>query len=247
MMCLFNKLMNKIAYLTIDDAPSKKMDEKLRFLLKKKIPAIWFCNGINLEKNPLPAINAIKNGYVIGNHGFDHYHFSKLSLDECYTQIMKADQVLKKIYDAAGVIDYPKIFRFPYGDREGSKEKWKAIQDFLRKLGYSRPSFTEIKYNYFHEELKQDVDWMWTYDTCDWSVYAEEPVFGINSLERVFERMEENVPEEGRGLNSDSVDIILVHDHEASHDLFPKIINKMIAKGIQLTNPNEFGRFSWIM
>ena len=35
--------MRKIAYLTIDDGPSKDMKMKVDYLVSKGIPAIWFC------------------------------------------------------------------------------------------------------------------------------------------------------------------------------------------------------------
>ena len=58
----------KIAYLIIDDGPSKDMKKKVDFLVSKKIPAIWFCRGDYLEKRPEAAVYAIKKGHIIGNH-----------------------------------------------------------------------------------------------------------------------------------------------------------------------------------
>ncbi|MBN1888244.1 MAG: polysaccharide deacetylase family protein [Thermoflexales bacterium] len=53
---------NKIAYLTIDDAPSPMMREKVDYLVRKKIPAVWFCIGEFLDRRPELALYAIQNG-----------------------------------------------------------------------------------------------------------------------------------------------------------------------------------------
>ena len=63
-------------------------------------------------------------------------------------------------------------------------------------------------------------------------------MFGIDSLEAVFARMDEVVPEGGRGLNtSGSAEIILAHDHERTTELFPAIIERLLEKGMQFRLP----------
>lgn len=237
----------KKVYLTIDDAPSEKMNEKLDFLINSGIPAIWFCTGSNLEKRSEIAIKAIENGFIIGNHSFDHPHFPELSLESCINQISKTDLIIKEIYHRAGIKSYPKYFRFPYGEKKGPKEKTDAIQRYLKNNGYQRPLFEKIDYKYFHKELDDDVDWLWTFDTLDWSINADNPIHGIDCVEKVFGRMDENLPEEGRGLQSDSHEIILIHDHLESSDIFPQIINQFHNKKIQFVYPEEINQYSWTM
>ena len=65
----------KIAYLTIDDAPSKDFIRKLDFLSSKNIPAILFCEGRFLEERFDDGVCAIRKGYIVGNHGYDHKYF----------------------------------------------------------------------------------------------------------------------------------------------------------------------------
>ena len=50
----------KIAYLTIDDAPSNDFKRKVDYLLSKSIPAIFFCRGNLMEKRPEVVTYAIK-------------------------------------------------------------------------------------------------------------------------------------------------------------------------------------------
>ncbi|MDP8323197.1 MAG: polysaccharide deacetylase family protein [Candidatus Stygibacter australis] len=52
----------KIAYLTIDDAPSNNFDLILKYLSENKIPAIFFCEERKILKRPEEVIKAIKTG-----------------------------------------------------------------------------------------------------------------------------------------------------------------------------------------
>jgi peptidoglycan/xylan/chitin deacetylase (PgdA/CDA1 family) len=56
-------LKKKIAYLTIDDAPSNNFDLILKYLSENKIPAIFFCEGRKIVKKPENIIKAIKAGF----------------------------------------------------------------------------------------------------------------------------------------------------------------------------------------
>jgi peptidoglycan/xylan/chitin deacetylase (PgdA/CDA1 family) len=243
----------KIAYLTIDDAPSEHFEQKIEFLLSKDIPAIFFCPGNALEIRPEAAITAIRRGFVLGNHSYDHSHFSEIPLEACFEQIRKTDELLEAIYRRAQRPFTTKYFRFPYGDKgalagddpwapisEAGLERKQAIQDYLRQLGYTQPSFADITYRYYQEAgLLDDVDWYWTYDVGEWSTYIEPHVYGIETDADVMARMEEISPEEGRGLNTPgSAEIILTHDHAHTTELFFAVINRLLEKGISFQLPS---------
>jgi peptidoglycan/xylan/chitin deacetylase (PgdA/CDA1 family) len=244
----------KKAYLTIDDSPSIHMRQKIDFLLQKGIPAIFFSEGLKIEQRPEPIIYAIQNGFIIGNHSYTHPAFSELTLDKAFKEIQHTDIIIEEIYQQAGVKQPAKYFRFPYGDKggqigddpiaeygeEGAKRK-ETIQQYLRELGYSLPAFPNITTTYFREAgLLDDADWYWTYDTFDWSVNATEPMYGITSLKAVFARMDEDEPEGARGLNRpESEEIVLIHDHDNSTDIFFPIVERLQEKGLQFTLPDE--------
>ena len=143
-------MVSKIAYLTIDDAPSADFGIKLDFLQSKDIPAVFFCPGNAVELYPDVCVEAIQRGFVIGNHAYDHPHFSEISLEACYEQIKITDEIISKLYDRAGVADSPKYFRFPYGDKgaltgddvfapisPAGIERKQLLQCYLRQLGIS--------------------------------------------------------------------------------------------------------------
>jgi peptidoglycan/xylan/chitin deacetylase (PgdA/CDA1 family) len=244
-------MVGKIAYLTIDDCPSEDMKKKVDFLLRNDIPAIWFCRGEFLEKRQEPAVYAIENGFVIGNHSYDHPLFSKISLKECFKQIKVTDELIETTYEKAGIERPAKVFRFPWGDKGGGvdiKKGWffprkenanhiKAIQDLLTKLGYKQPKFKGISYNWYIEAgLPDDVDVYLTFDTMDWAVMNSK--FGISGLEDILRRMDEDIPEEGRGLNfAGSNEIILIHDLSETSHVFEPIIEKLLDKGLKFESP----------
>ena len=189
-------MVRKIAYLTIDDCPSDGMKRKVDFLLRKNIPAIWFCRGEFLEKRQKHIVYAIKNGFVIGNHSYNHPLFSRISLKECFRQIKVTDELIERAYEKAGIERPAKVFRFPWGDKGGgfdikkggfffprkrNADHIEAIQDLLRKLGYKQPKFKGINYNWYNEAgLSNDVDVYLTFDTMDWAIM--NPNFGIGGL-----------------------------------------------------------------
>ncbi|HEY8191255.1 MAG TPA: polysaccharide deacetylase family protein, partial [Alphaproteobacteria bacterium] len=66
------------AYLTIDDSPSAHTGELTVALQKRGVPALLFCRGDRMEKNPDAIVEALECGFVIGNHAYSHTRFSTL-------------------------------------------------------------------------------------------------------------------------------------------------------------------------
>lgn len=218
----------KIAYLTVDDAPSPFMEEKIEFLKEKEIPAIFFCEGRYIKQRTEIVIKAIKNGFVIGNHSYTHPNFSQLSLSEGKQEIKKTDELIEDVYEKADKERPAKIFRFPYGDAGGRLTS--KFQSFLSELDYTKPNFDGITYDWYEEQgLRNRVDWFWTFDCKEYE---------IDGLEAILERIEKDNPEEMQGINcSASNDIILIHDHEESREMFKPVINHMLEKGVNFKSP----------
>ena len=239
--------MKKIAYLTIDDSPSKDMKKKVDVLVSKGIPAIWFSVGRFLKKRSKSAIHAINAGHILANHSYTHPRFSFLPLKKCFEEIQKTDKIIDDIYRKAHVERPAKFFRFPHGDKgdfkhyatsesreiEGKIRK-EEIQGFLKKIGYMQPNFENITYQYYRKARPSgDVDWNLTYDVMEWTVFTKVHLFGINSLEKVLKRMDEDAPGEGRGLNyADSEEVIVIHDHSQTTHMFEPIMEKLLSKGL---------------
>jgi len=224
----------KTAYLTIDDAPTKEFRKKVDFLLKKGIPAIFFCRGDLLEKRGTDVIYAIKNGFIIGNHSYNHQRFSKLGLREGLRQIKKTDRIIDKIYSKSGIRRPARLFRFPYGDKGGPN--YQKIQQFLKGLGYTQPRFENINYSWF-KPLKKDTDIYWTFDIKEWCLKGDyDPK--IRLFEDVLNLMRQKRHQNGGSLLANkSNEIILIHDHEETTKYFFRIIDRLLDMRIKFELP----------
>lgn len=230
----------KYAYLTIDDSPTEDMIERIDFLNSLGINAIWFSNGNKLLEDEKSPLYAIENGHIIGNHSFDHPFFSKISIDNANKQIDKTDQIISKIYKKSSKEFSSKYFRFPYldnGVEPGYQDTdWqdthvKAIQKKLKELGYRQPNFEGIEYEWYKKagfDSCLNVDC--TYDTYDWTI--DSPSEGYHDRETILARLNEDFPNECRGLNSKgSNEIIMMHSW-IPLDLFKSLITNILKKGI---------------
>lgn len=243
----------KKAYLTIDDGPSVARKEKVDILNRYNIQAVWFSEGRFMEVRPDEAIYTIQQGHIIGNHCFSHSNFSEISLEQCKKEIIETDEMIERIYAQAGVKRPVKLFRFPYGNEgvtrgfynldytEEEKQRVEAIQAVLKELGYVLFPFENITYSYFDDFRKSGrVDWLWTYDTMEWCVYQEKPPFGVKTLDDVVEMMDLDLPQRWMGLNyPDSDEIIVIHDHPQTTEMFEPIVAALVAKGIQFARYDD--------
>jgi len=213
----------KRIYLTIDDSPSSNFKEKVDFLHERKIQAIFFCLGKLLKENEENVIYAIKRGFIMGNHSYNHPSFSKISLDEAKNQIKMTDEIINSLYKKAGVKRIFNVFRFPHGDK-GDKNK-EAIQNFLKELNYKQPNFKGISYVYFSEfKLDKDLDVFWNFDFEEYSK---------GDWKSIIKKMNLKNPKLGGSLmNNKSSDIVLIHDHGDTTDLFFRIIEELLNRKI---------------
>ena len=109
----------KIAYLMVDDAPSRDFAGKVRFLRDRSVPAVFFCLGKDIAANEKPLVEAISAGFVIGNHAWSHGKFSDMPLLDCLKEIAIADKAVRDLYAKAGAARPANLFRFPYLDKGG--------------------------------------------------------------------------------------------------------------------------------
>ena len=65
---------------------------------------------LQLEKDPEPVIEAIQQGFIIGNHSYSHPNFSKISTSKCIEEIDRTDQIIDDLYKQASVERPIKLF-----------------------------------------------------------------------------------------------------------------------------------------
>jgi peptidoglycan-N-acetylglucosamine deacetylase len=229
--------MKKVVYFTIDDSPSVDFRKKIDYLFEKGIPTILFSRGDFLEKMENDVIYAIKNGFVIANHSYNHCKFSKITIEEAYNQIKKTDFIIEEIYKKSGIKRPAKLFRFPYGDK-GNSENAPKIQEILKSFGYRPISFKGIKYSWFNDtNLKTDIDIYWTFDIQEWCLKGNYPL-PIKSIKDVYNRLEQKDNDsEGSLLYNDSSEIVLIHDQVETTKYFFDIIDKLVLMNLEFKMP----------
>jgi len=121
----------KIAYITIDDGPSRSITPiNLDTLKKYGVKATFFV----LSRTGMNDIykRIIDEGHIIGNHSFSHdYDYLYSSTENFKKDVLKArDLIYKKIKYTSTV------FRFPGGTMGLSQNTLKQRSDILAELGY---------------------------------------------------------------------------------------------------------------
>ena len=247
--------MRKIVYLTIDDCPTKDFKEKIDFLISHHIPAILFCIGQDLQQFPAEIKYALTQGYIIGNHAWSHKSFSDLSIEECKEEIKRTDDLINALHASLHMERQFFLFRFPFMDKGGynnnsefnqqwlspytQPEKKNTIQAYLRSLGYRQPLFSGIHQPWYLEhKLHEDADIFLTFDQKEYYLDTKDAPHGLEQETAILARIEEDRPLQRRSLNrNDWADIILIHDHIHTTELFYKIIRRYIDKGFSFQLP----------
>ncbi len=93
----------------------------------KDIQISFFPTGRWAEKNPELVKRIFESGHEIGNHGFSHKDYSKLSYEENKNEISKGKQVLEEITGQT-----PSLFGPPSGAY--NEYTLKAVNDLNNKL-----------------------------------------------------------------------------------------------------------------
>ncbi len=231
-------VLTKTALLTIDDSASIHMGERVDFLASKGVPAVWFCRGDYLAERPEPAIQALKNGSILGNHSWDHAFFSQLSLTEAFDQVDRTDRLIEELQLRAGVVRKVKAFRFPFEPQIGSPEHANALQKGLLERGFV-PLQVEgvVSAAFLSQSESGNLSWFWTYDTEDWSLVGPDSPEAPQRLEAVLARMDKDDPEAACGLNRPGTEIVVMHDHGHTGAQWQKVVEGLLSKGLRFTLP----------
>ncbi len=216
-------ILSKI-YLTIDDSPSVHMDKKIDFLVSKNIPAVFYARGEYVSKHPDQIINAIDNGFLIGNHSYTHPYFSEISLEECIEEIARTEKLIDECYEAAGKLRPCKIVRFPFADRGAGPRAKEATSVIERHKVSKLQSF--LLENHFQPLNFQSrdayVDSYWDWDTEDYKTkYIQDPNLYTKQLEEFFKAYQKDTA------------VILLHDFDRNHDLFEASMAFLLERRVQ--------------
>lgn len=101
----------KVVALTFDDGPDPTYTPLiLETLHKNGVPATFFVLGSQVDKYPRIISWVKKAGHEIGNHGYYHHDLNRLTEQEIYDDIKRAE---KSIWSQTGIL--PQYYRPPGG------------------------------------------------------------------------------------------------------------------------------------
>lgn len=139
----------KMVALTFDDVPDPRYTPELLDVLRKyKVKATFFVVGSRAEKHPALVARMIREGHAVGNHSYNHPQFTKLSLNQFRTQIIRTENIIQLL---AGY--KPKLIRPPYGDINEQQLKWakshgyKLVNWNVDSLDWRGLSKAQVKHN----------------------------------------------------------------------------------------------------
>ncbi len=246
------------AYLTVDDSPSAGTEALTGFLAARNIPAILYCRGDRLEENPSAIIDAIRKGFLIGNHAYSHRPAEELGPDGMIAEIVKTEELIDAAYIEANLERPCRTFRFPYIDRgDGDRlerhfddiikviteehdlpvqenEAVKALQKYLKEEGYVQP-FAGIAHPlYRHPVIAGAADSLFTFSAGDWMMTERHkgkwPYKTLSDLKR-------RIDDDPFLWGKNSRHIVLFHDQDEIRQVTVDLIAYMQDKGICFLPP----------
>ncbi|WP_243521717.1 peptidoglycan-N-acetylglucosamine deacetylase [Bacillus pseudomycoides] len=113
--------------LTFDDGPDPVFTPQILDKLKSYgVKGTFFLLGENAERYPNVVKRIADEGHIIGNHTYNHPNLAKVSDEEYRNQIVKTEEILKKLVGYA-----PKFIRPPYGEIREKQLGWATEQNFM--------------------------------------------------------------------------------------------------------------------
>jgi len=220
-----------MAVLTVDDAPSPRFAEKLARLRKEKIPAVFFVWGELAAGAEDLLVEALAAGYRLGNHSWTHPRFSDLDEAGARYEIERTDRLLAALHERAGVRWERKYFRFPYFDRGGANGGEAAFQRLLAERGYAALDAARLSAARPGAAGAGAARWdsLCGFDQMEYWLGNAAAPDGLDRAEAILGRLGPGHPA--------ADDVILIHDHAYSHDLFFACLDRYRELGLTFDLP----------
>jgi peptidoglycan-N-acetylglucosamine deacetylase len=106
--------------LTFDDGPVPGYTAQILDVLHRyRVPAVFFCVGMNAAAHPDLLHRMVDEGHTVGNHTWSHPFLPELTRPQLLEQLERTNEAIEK---ATGAV--PKLFRPPYGSRTPAVLEW---------------------------------------------------------------------------------------------------------------------------
>lgn len=182
----------KIAYITIDDGPSKYTDTIINTLNKYNAKATFFMIDRNMKTYPEQVKNIINNGNTAGFHSVSH------DIHELYKSNVSAKEEFDKNKETFHEITNleSNIIRLPYGSKPYTPTK---SYEMLVEAGYKL--------------------WDWDLDTQDWKSNSTQIVENVKRYTQNKKEVVILIHEKKQTV--EALDGILKHLTEQGYDIIP--------------------------
>lgn len=182
----------KIAYITIDDGPSKYTDEIISILNKYNAKATFFMIDRNMKNYPNQVKKIIDNGNTAGFHSVSH------DINKLYENDMSAknefDANKETFYEITG--KESNLVRLPYGSKPYASEKsYEALVDASYKV------------------------WDWNIDTQDWKSNSVEILENVKRYSKNKDKLVILIHEKKQTV--EALDSILSYLTKEGYELLP--------------------------
>ena len=105
----------KTVALSFDDGPGKTTAQILRILRRYHVPAAFFNVGQNMPVRPWLVRRESRQGFVLGNHTWNHPNMKKLPASRQAAELNQVSAEQRKLTRTV-----PCVFRPPYGDYDAT-------------------------------------------------------------------------------------------------------------------------------
>lgn len=207
---LVNISINKIAYLTIDDGPSKSTEKILEILDNYNIKATFFVVGPKCYLKDTLLKKIVQSGHSLAIHSYQHNYKYIYASKENYLKDFYT--CLEWIKEVTGIT--PTIYRFPGGSSNTIASK-SLIKDIIKAL--NEKGFTHAD---------------WNVDTLD-SYVKDEPYKITKNALTAIKKNENNNHYNQTILVHDDI------KKPSTLTALPNLIEKVIAKGYIFKTLNE--------
>lgn len=206
-----SKSSGKVAYITIDDGPSKFTDQMISTLNKYNVKATFFMIDGNMKAYPQQVKNIIKNGNTAGFHSVSHdihklYATNTSARDEFDTNN-------KTFFDITG--KHSQVIRLPYGSKPYTPQaSYQALVDGGYKI------------------------WDWDLDTEDWRSNSAQIVQNVKNHTKNRKGEDKDqlvVLMHEKKQSAEALDSVLKYLSEAGYE-FASIEQNQIPKNYWLRN-----------
>jgi len=161
-----NSLEKYPLHLSFDDGPADVTAHILDVLKKENIKATFFviankvdcpvyakscqagnqqaCQDEQLCQNNRKILQRVKDeGHMIGSHGYNHVHHSKLSATQLQQDIQRSKTVLAPFFTTN-----PPLFRLPYGDGWFNRDTQPQVLQALSQQGFKHIAWEMSAYDW---------------------------------------------------------------------------------------------------